>query len=128
MQSFGWVHGEVLPQISASLSWLFRKHFANTFPNVGLHQTTWGASKSWWRLSGFVIPLLRDASKSLISEDERLLDADHRPLAFGSYYIANHWLVDNGATTYCMHSHRGAICTVPLSRLKILLLIKNTVT
>lgn len=127
MQSFGWVHEEVLPQISTSLSWHFRQPFGESSPNVGFHQPTWGATKSGWRSYGSVLTLLHDASESLISEDGRLLDADHHPLASWSCYTSNHWLGDNGVTTYCTHSHRDSIYTMPLSTL-IPSINQNTVT
>ena len=72
--------------------------FRETSPNVGLHQPTWGTSKSRWQSFGSTLSLLSDASKSLISEDGWLLDTDPRPPASWVLLHNNHWLGYNGAT------------------------------
>ena len=119
---------EFFLQSSRSLNWHFYQPFGGTSPNVGLHQPTWGTSKSRWQSFGSALPLLGNASKSLILEDGWLLDTDPRPPASWVLLHSNHWLGYNGATqgqiqhfkkeiTYCNHSHRGAIYTVPFSTL-----------
>lgn len=77
--------------------------FGSTSANVGLRQPTWGASKSGWRSSGSALPLLRDASESLISEDGRLLDVNRRPMVSWVLLHNNHWLGKNGASQGITH-------------------------
>ena len=56
------------------------------FPKCGASPTHLGLLQVLMAVFGSALPLLCNASKSLISEDGWLLDVDHRPLVPRSYY------------------------------------------